>query len=68
MSNLKQIKVSELKDCLPAQDFSVVTKSREQVFCIPVSKVPEKTNPLVEVEVSLRRCERVGFFEMDNKK
>lgn len=63
MPNLRQIKVSELKDFIPAQDFDVITKSKEHVFSIPVLKIPEKVDPLVEVEVSLRRCERVGLFE-----
>lgn len=70
MSNLKKLSERELRDYLPASDISSVEQNKESVYKIEnFSYVPEKTDPLINVEISLRGGERVGLFteKNDNK-
>ncbi len=63
MFKLKEVKKNEFGNYFPnKEDVKFVIKNNEEVFELPNS-FEEKTNPLVDVEISLRRCERVGFFK-----
>lgn len=62
MFKLKEIKKSDFEDYFPVkEDASFIIKNNEEVFALP-NNFDGETNPLVDVEISLRRCERVGFF------
>jgi len=51
-----------MKQIVPAADFAVVSKSGEDVFFVEVKGPASKTEPLVNVEIALRKGERVGLF------
>ena len=69
MSSLIKLSAEELKDYLPASDISSVEQNKESVYKIEnLSGVPEKIDPLINVEISLRGGERVGLFAKENGK
>ena len=38
-------------------------KSEESIFYIDIKKEKQEINPLLDIELALRRCERVGVFK-----
>ena len=64
MSTLKKIRTSEMRGSIPAIDLMCVSRSGEQVFTIANGTLhgQSEQDPLINVEIALRKGERVGFF------
>ena len=61
MPTLKKIGEKQIKQIVPAADFAVF-RPGETVFYVEIKGPVSKTEPLVSVEVALRKGERVGLF------
>jgi len=61
---LKEIKIKKARNIIPDKELvSHIIKTKEPIFEIEKSRLPKKTkNRLLELEIALRRCERVGVF------
>jgi len=62
MPTLKKIGEKKIKEIVPAADFNGVSKSGGPVFYVEGKGPAVKTEPLVTVEIALRKGERVGLF------
>lgn len=62
MTKLKQIETDKIQNYLPKEDVKPFIKSKEMVFELPRTFNNSEPNPLINVEISLRRCKRVGLF------
>ncbi|MBI4262099.1 hypothetical protein HY624_01075 [Candidatus Uhrbacteria bacterium] len=65
MPTLKKISEKQMRQIVPAADFAVVSRSGEHVFLVEVKGPVSKTEPLVNVEIALRKGERVGLFSSE---
>mgnify|MGYP001565291558 CR=1 FL=1 len=69
MITLEKIKSDKINQYLINTDAQQINKSGEPVFAITGNLVfQEKDSPLLNVEISLRKCERVGLFKHYGKK
>lgn len=62
MSKLKEVEINNIVNDLPAEDARAFIENNERVFKLP-NIIYSAPNPLIDIEISLRRCERVGFFQ-----
>ena len=66
MPALKKLKNPEIRAQLPRPDADLVVESGESVFILEIKRNSSPAvDPLIDVEVSLRRGERVGLFTED---
>ncbi len=64
-NKLRSMTIEEVKDLVPDKEIvELVEKGKEHVFKITdePTLLDNQIDPLVRIEVSLRRCERVGVF------
>ncbi|TRZ80563.1 hypothetical protein D4R86_04110 [bacterium] len=65
-SNLKEIKIEEAKNIIIDKDIlKQVREDREPIFKVDRVGLQqnETSDSLVELEIALRKCERVGVFK-----
>ncbi|MFA5714565.1 MAG: hypothetical protein WC998_02345 [Candidatus Paceibacterota bacterium] len=63
MENLKQIDEKELKKIIEHRDFADFVKTKNKVILYSPKNTKEQKNPLLDIEIALRKCERTGFFK-----
>lgn len=69
MNDLRQItiKSSIIKNSVPKSDIQEIQKmkAKEPFYFIDEKKLPRgiSNDPLVNVEISLRKCKRLGLFD-----
>ena len=67
MQQLKQISPSEVKNLipdLPSEELKYIQQLKESIFLVKRDlKSATKTDPLIRIEISLRRCKRLGVFQ-----
>lgn len=69
MTKLKKIKSDKINEYLFNADVQKINKTGEPVFIVAGNfSSQEKADPLLNVEISLRKCQRVGLFEHYGKK
>lgn len=63
-TKIKKITKIEARKVLDVAVQRFIDWRKEPILAIGnnTSKEPERPNPLLDIEVSLRRCERVGVF------
>ena len=64
MSNLKQLTIENVSTLLNEEDLKALNQ-KEQIFAVTEKIRMEEAKPdeLLELEIALRKCERVGFFK-----
>ncbi len=64
MKKLKKITAEELKSKIVEKDYNNTVRMRESYYLVETVKQPENkdVDELVDVEVALRQCKRVGVF------
>ena len=65
MPTLRKIGEKKMKQIVPAADFTVVSQSGEPMLYVEVKNRVLQNEPLVNVEIALRKGERVGLFSSD---
>jgi len=64
MKKLKQIKVDDIKNFTIDKDIiKDAQKTNQPIFKLAAKERFAKTNNLVEIEVAVRKCRRVGVFK-----
>ena len=65
MNKLKEVTTEELEKYLPENEVHSITKLKEPLFVISnVKGIKRKaTDTLIDVEIVMRRCKRVGMFD-----
>ena len=61
--NLKKISIEKAKDIIQDKEvLKILNKSEEPIYELSY-QISSKVDPLVALEISLRRCKRVGVFK-----
>lgn len=63
-SRLKEVTVDEIRGKVPAEiTLRDAQSAGEPIFEVKNTAEPEEPDPLVKIEITLRKGERVGLFE-----
>ena len=60
---LKKLTIDEARNVIFNEDVAHIKKTDEPFFEISDKALARKTDELIELEIALRKCERVGVFK-----